>query len=61
MLVKNWDLSGTIIERTYLAEKKLKEKNIAIMESLTATRMEKLKKARKIYNFKNVWASDRKI
>ena len=50
-----------MIERTYLAEKKLKEKNIAIMESLTATRMEKLKKARKIYNFKNVWASDRKI
>ena len=33
---------------------KLKEKNIAITESLTTTRMEKLKEAREIYDFKNV-------
>ena len=40
---------------------KLKEKNIAITESLTTTRMEKLKEAREIYDFKNVWTSDGKI
>ena len=41
--------------------KKLKGKNIAIMESLIATQMKKLKEAREIYNFKNVWTSDSKI
>ena len=40
---------------------KLKGKNIAITESLTATRMKKLKEVRAIYDFKNVWTSDRKI
>ena len=42
-------------------KKKLKGKNISITESLTATRMKKLKKAREIHNFKNVWTSDGKI
>ena len=42
-----------MIERTYLTEKKLKGNNIAITESLTATRMKKLKEAREIYDFKN--------
>ena len=42
-------------------KKKLKRKNIATTESLTATRMKKLKEAREIYDFKNVWTSDRKI
>ena len=50
-----------MIERTYLTEKKkLKGKNIAITESLTATRMKKLKEIREIYDFKNVWTSDGK-
>ena len=31
------------------------------MESLTATQMKKLKEARQIYDFKNVWTSDGKI
>ena len=39
-------------------KKKLKGKNIAITESLTATRMKKLKEAREIHDFKNVWTSD---
>ena len=42
-------------------KKKLKGKNISITESLTATRMKKLKEAREIYEFKNVWTSDGKI
>ena len=42
-------------------KKKLKEKNISITESWTATRMKKLKEAREIHSFKNVWRSDRKI
>ena len=42
-------------------KKKLKGKNISITESLTATRMKKLKEAREIHNFKNVWTSDGKI
>ena len=40
---------------------KLNGKNIVIMESLTATQIKKLKEARKIYDFKNVWTSDEKI
>ena len=39
-------------------KKKPKGKNISITESLTATRMKKLKEAREIHNFKNVWTSD---
>ena len=53
--------SGIIIEITFNRNKKLKGKNIAIMESLTATQMKDLKDAREIYNFKNVWTSDSKI
>ena len=49
-----------MIERTYLTRKKLKGKNIAITESLTASRMKKLNKAREISHFKNVWPSDGK-
>ena len=41
-----------MIEKTYLREKKkLKGKNIRIKESLTATRMKKLKKVIEIYDF----------
>ena len=67
MLVKNQDpsllsSSGIMTERTFLTEKKkLKGKNISIMESLTATRMKKLKKFREVHSFKNVWTSDGKI
>ena len=42
-------------------KKKLKGKNIAITESLTPTRMKKLKEAKEIYDFKNVWISEGKI
>ena len=50
-----------IAERMYLTErKKLKGKNIVITESLTATRMKKLKEPREIQYFKNVWTSDGK-
>ena len=44
-----------------LTGKKLKGKNIAITESLTAIRMKKLNEAREIFDFKNVWTSDGKI
>ena len=53
-----------MIERTYLTEKKkkkIKGKDIAITESLTATRMKKLNQAREIYDFKNVWTYNGKI
>ena len=50
-----------MINRTYLTGKKIKGKNIAITENLTATRMKKLKEAREIYDFKNVWTSDGEI
>ena len=46
------------IKNAFNRKKKLKGKNIAVMESLTATRMKKLKEAREIYDFKNVWTSD---
>ena len=36
-------------------------KNIAITESLIATRMKKLKEAREMYDFKNVWTSNGRI
>ena len=42
-------------------KKKLKRKNIAAIDSLTATRIKKLKEAREIYDFKNVWTPDGKI
>ena len=43
-------------------KKKLKGKNISIMENLTATQMKKLKEARgEIHEFKNVRTSDGKI
>ena len=45
--------------KTY--QKKLKGKNFAIRESLTATWMKKLKEAIEIYNFKNVRTCDGKI
>ena len=50
-----------MINRTYLTGKKIKGKNIAITENLTATRMKKLKEAREIYDFKNVWTSEGKF
>ena len=51
MLVKNGDLSllnssGIMLEKSYLAEKNLKGKNVAITESLTGTRLEKFKETR---------------
>ena len=42
-------------------KKKLKGANIAITESLTDTRMKKLKEAREIYDFKSICISDGKI
>ena len=48
-------------KNVFNSKKKLKGKNVSITESLTATRMKKLKEARKIYEFKNIWTSDGKI
>ena len=48
-------------KNVFNGKKKLKGKNIAITEILTATRIKKLKEAREIYDFKNVWTSDGKI
>ena len=42
-------------------KKKLKGKNISITQSLTATRVKKLKEVREIHSFKNVWISDGEI
>ena len=42
-------------------KKKLKGKEIAITESLTATRMKKLNDARNEHGFQNVWSVDGKI
>ena len=42
-------------------KKKLKGKKISITESLTANRMEKLKEARELHGFRNVWTNDGKI
>ena len=42
-------------------KKKLKGKKILITESLTANRMEKLKEARELHGFRNVWTNDGKI
>ena len=41
-------------KKIFDSKKKLKGKKIAITESLTVTRMEKLNEARERYNFKNV-------
>ena len=56
-----FNLSDIMMERTYLAAKNLKRKNIAITDNSTATQMKKSKEAREIYDFKNVWSSDGKI
>ena len=48
-------------KKIFDSKKKLKEKKIAITQSLTFTRMNKLNEARERYNFKNVWTSDGKI
>lgn len=47
--------------KIYGSKKKLKGKSISITESLTATRLEKLKDAREVYGFNNVWTMDGKI
>ena len=48
-------------KKIFDSKKKLKEKKVAITQSLTFTRMNKLNEARERYNFKNVWTSDGKI
>ena len=48
-------------KKIFDSKKKLKEKKIAITQSLTFTRMNKLNETRERYNFKNVWTSDGKI
>ena len=48
-------------KKIFDSKKKLKGKKIAITQSLTFTRMNKLNEARERYNFKNVWTSDGKI
>ena len=50
-----------IRNKIFQSKKKLKGKQISIMESLTPRRMEKLTKAREEYGFKNVWTADGKI
>ena len=50
-----------IRNRIFKAKKKLKGKTVSITESLTKRRVIKLKKAREMYDFKNVWSHDDKI
>ena len=47
--------------KNVINRKKLIGKNIAVTESLLATEMKKLKEAREIYDYQNVWTSDGKI
>ena len=48
-------------KKTFDSKKKLKEKKIAITTNLTVTRMRKVNEVRERYNFKNIWASNRKM
>ena len=47
--------------RIFKTKKKLKGKTASITESLTKRRIVELKKAREMYDFKNVWSQDGKI
>ena len=47
--------------KVFLKKKNLKRIKIVVIESLTATRIQKLRNAREMHNFKNVSRSDRKI
>ena len=48
-------------KKVFLKKKNLKMIIIVVIESLTATRVQKLRNAREMHNFKNVSRSDRKI
>ena len=50
-----------IQKSAYSHKKRLKNTGISITESLTAFRMEQLKKAREEHSFQNVWTHDGKI
>ena len=47
--------------RIFKVKRKLIGKNVSIMESLTKRRVIELKKAREMYDLKNVWLHDSKI
>ena len=48
-------------KKVFLKKKNLKMIIIVVIESLTAIRIQKLRNAREMHNFKNVSRSDRKI
>ena len=50
-----------VCNRIFKAKKKLKGRNVSITESLTKRRVIELKKAREMYDFRNVWSHDGKI
>ena len=50
-----------VCNRIFKTIKKLKGKNVSITASLTKRRVIELKKAREIYDFRNVWSHDSKI
>ena len=47
--------------RVFRNKKKLKGQKISMTETLTKTRMDKLKQAKETYGFTNVWTNDRKF
>ena len=47
--------------RNKIFRNKKKGKKVSITEGLTASRMEKLKEARELHGFRNVWTNDSKI
>ena len=47
--------------RIFKTKKKLKGNNVSITESLTKRRVIELKKARQMYDFRNVWSHNSKI
>ena len=50
-----------VCNRIFKAKKKLKGKNVSNTQSLTKRRVIELKKAREMYDFKNMWSHDDKI
>ena len=50
-----------MIVTKYSETKKLKGKKVSITESLTTSKMEKLKEGRELHGFRNVWTNNGKI
>ena len=54
-------LKNKVRNKIFRFEKKVIGKNVSIMEILTKRRVIELKKAREMYDLKNVWLHDSKI